>query len=360
MDQAGRARHPAHPRGVPEVAIIRLDEVTSTQDEAARRLQSGQRTPFALTARHQSRGRGRLGRPFASQAGGSLALTYVHRSRLDPARRGWFPLAAGLAALTALDAVLGPGATGSRATGPGTTGPDSTGPDATSPGSMGTDITGAARIGLKWPNDLHTEDGRKLGGILVEGRGADVVMLGIGLNLRGPILQADGTELPGAAWLRGDHGLRPGAATGTGPAGGAEPGRAAHEERTAREDAGALGARLESALAAALAEELALLESTGGDGVGAGTHERYTMTCLTLGRAVRVDPLGERGAGGEHPPSLHGTARAIDARGRLVVDLGGGEQVAVDVGDVRHLRPGDPVRSTTRDATGIEQEEHGT
>src|SRR5699024_2835706 len=144
MDQAGRARHPAHPRGVPEVAIIRIDEVTSTPDEAARRLQSGQRTPVALTARHQSRGRGRLGRPFASPAGGSLALTYVHRSRLDPARRGWFPLAAGLAALTALDAVLGPGATGSRATGP-----DTTGPDATSPGSMGTDITGAARIGLK-------------------------------------------------------------------------------------------------------------------------------------------------------------------------------------------------------------------
>lgn len=288
------------------VRILRLGEVTSTQDEAVRRLSAGEEPPFALTARHQSRGRGRLGRAFASPAGASLALTYVHRSRLDPARRGWFPLAAGLAALTALDEALGTAAAG--------------------------DVS----VGLKWPNDLHTADGRKLGGILVEGRGEDVVMLGIGANLRGPILQADGRAVPGAAWLHGEGGLRSGR--------GGE----------------ALARHLESALADALAEELALLEAAGGDGVSAGTHGRYTVTCLTLGRAVRVDPLGETGAGGAHPPALHGTARTIDARGRLVVDLSGGDQMAVDVGDVRHLRPDDPVRPAAREAMSIEQEEHGT
>lgn len=84
------------------------------------------------------------------------------------------------------------------------------------------------------------------------------------------------------------------------------------------------------------------------------------MTCLTFGRAVRVDPLGETGAGGAHPPSLRGIARTIDAYGRLVVDLEGGGRTAVDIGDVRHLRPDEPVRSSTDDAFGIEQEGHGT
>src|SRR5690625_7051937 len=49
----------------------------------------------------------------------------------------------------------------------------------------------------------------------------------------------------------------------------------------------------------------------------AGTHRRYTMTCLTLGSAVRVDRLDPAEAGGTG--SVHGTARAIDAHGRLVV-----------------------------------------
>lgn len=306
--------------------ILRRDEVTSTQDEAVRLLADGARPPFALTARHQTRGRGRLGRSFASPAGASLALTFVHRSRLAPERRGWFPLAAGLAAVTAIEQVVGGGA-----------------PD---------------RIGLKWPNDLHTGDGRKLGGILVEARGEELLMLGIGLNLRGPILQGDGQELPGAAWLLGPGGLRSGGAARQGAAGSdaAQDGEGRGELSGIEQ----LRHRLESALTAALAEELARLESAGGDGVSAGTRERYTMTCLTLGHAVRVDPLGETGAGGVHPPSLHGIARTIDAHGRLVVDLAGGDQVAVDVGDVRHLRPDGPVRSTTRGATGTEQEEHGT
>lgn len=291
------------------VPILRRSAVTSTQDEAAARARAGQRTPFALTAERQTRGRGRLGRPFASPAGASLSLTYAHRSRLAPDRRTWFPLAAGLAAVAAVEEICGPPA------------------------------VGEARIGLKWPNDLHTEQGRKLGGILVEGRGADLVLLGIGLNLRGPVLQADGAPVPGAAWLGGEGGVRARAAE--------------HEDAALRE-------RLGTALVAALAHELARLESTGGDGLSAGTHERYAMTCLTLGRAVRVDPLGETGTGGTPPSPLRGTAREIDRHGRLVVDLVGGDRMAVDVGDVRHLRPDGPVRPMTHDATGIEQEEHGT
>jgi BirA family biotin operon repressor/biotin-[acetyl-CoA-carboxylase] ligase len=84
---------------------MRLGAVASTQDEAAARLREGLRPPFAVTATRQDSGRGRLGRPFSSPDGASLALTYAHRTSLAPSLRGWFPLAAGLAALTALEGI---------------------------------------------------------------------------------------------------------------------------------------------------------------------------------------------------------------------------------------------------------------
>lgn len=285
-----------HPVGAdaPGPVLHRRDAVGSTQDEAAAFLRAGEAPPFTLTARRQTAGRGRLGRAFASPDGASLSLTHVHRTAITPEARGWIPLAAGLAAVRALDAVV-----------------PVTGED-------------GVRVGLKWPNDLHTADGRKLGGILVEVRGAHDLLIGIGLNLRGPVLGADGAPVPGAAWLRGEGGIR--------------------EEAGAPAD-GALREALEEALVAALRDELERLESTQGDGDDAGTRRRYTVSCLTLGRAVRVDPLGETGAGGAQsaPPALRGIARDIDGYGRLVLDPGTGERrTAVDVGDVRHLRPDAP------------------
>ncbi|WP_193105263.1 biotin--[acetyl-CoA-carboxylase] ligase [Brachybacterium sp. FME24] len=300
------------PAGMPSPRIIRLGTVTSTQDEAAQRLVAGEAVPFALTAREQRAGRGRLGRRFASPDGGNVYLTYVHRTGLDLERRTWFPLAAGLAAVDALSAVVG---------------------------------TDGVRLGLKWPNDLHTEDGRKLGGILVEGRGPDAVLIGIGLNVRGPVRDADGTEVPGAAWLLGDRGVRPGV-------GAPEIDEATRTDSTREQ--------IEQALATALAAELGALESTDGDADTAGIARRYTMTCLTFGQDVRVDPLGAIGAGGAQARPLHGTARRVDVRGRLVVDLEEGDQVAVDVGDVRHVRPSGSARPTADAERGVEQEEHGT
>ena len=299
------------------VRMHRLDEVTSTQDEAAARLAAGEPPPLVVTASRQRAGRGRLGRAFASPAGASLSLTYAHRTALPPERRGWFALAAGLAAVAAVERVCGP----ARA--------------------------GEPEIGLKWPNDLHTADGRKLGGILLEARGAEAVLLGIGMNLRGPVRAADGTGVEGAAWLVGEGGIRRDA-DGDGQAHPSGP------EPDLRE-------RCERTLVTALGAELERLESSGGDGVSAGLHDRYSMTCLTLGRAVRVDPLGVDGPGGTRPPPQRGTARSIDEHGRLVLDLVGGGQAAVDVGDVRHLRPDAPARPTTPETMRIDhQEEHGT
>ena len=67
------------------------------------------------------------------------------------------------------------------------------------------------------------------------------------------------------------------------------------------------------------------------------------MTCLTLGRTVRVDPLGEAAAGADAPPALRGAVLDVDGHGRLGLDRADGEGwIAVDVGDVRHLRPAAP------------------
>lgn len=303
----------------PAPVIHRLEDVASTQDEAAARWDgaagSAATAPFAVLAREQTAGRGRLGRRFVSPPGGALALTVAHRSALPPTGRTWFPLAAGLAVIDTLSAVLAPGTSASA-----------------------TSVT-AAELGLKWPNDIQTVEGRKLGGILVEGRGPHGVLVGIGLNLLGPIRDVDGESVPGATWLLG-------------------PGGILGRDASSPAEVDQLRERIGTHLARAVSRELAALESTGGDAQDAGTHQRYTMTCLTLGSMVRVDRLdpAETGDSG----SVRGTARAIDAHGRLVIDLDEGRGLAVDVGDVRHLRPGESAGKARATQPGARQEENGT
>lgn len=307
------------PAGTPRspVRITRFREVSSTQDIASAALADGDRPPFAVLAGQQSAGRGRLGRRFVSPEGGALALTVAHRTALPPARRTWFPLAAGVATLSALRTVLGD--------------------------RLHTEI------GLKWPNDIHTADGRKLGGILVEGRGADAVLIGIGLNLAGPIHEADGREVPGAAWLRGPGGIAPLGADG-----------ASREDGDSPTSLDTLRETIAATLATALLAELTALESSLGDAQVAGTRQRYTMSCLTVGQLVRIHPLGGSG-GAEQVSGPIGIAQDIDVHGRLVLRDDRGQEVAVDVGDVRHLRPGrlSGVDEGTAAHRG-EQEEHTT
>lgn len=274
------------------VVVHSRDVVTSTQDEAGRLWRQGQHTPFAVLAAEQTAGRGRLGRGFVTPPGGGLALTVALRTDLPVGARTWFPLAAGLAVIDSL-AGAGLDLTPVRRGPAGTVG----------------------HVGLKWPNDIHTVDGRKLGGILVEGRGPDCVLVGIGLNLRGPVRDADGAEVPGAAWLSG-----PGSVTG----------REATDLGTEE-----LRRVLTRGLLQGVLRESRLLEAEGGNARATGTLDRYAVTCLTLGRAVDVEPLGVACAPGERS-RLSGLARSIDDHGRLVLHLADGTDVPVDVGDVRH------------------------
>ena len=103
-----------------------------------------------LTAEYQSAGRGRRGRRWFAPPGGAVCLSWSWSFEVLPPQSGALSLAIGVSALRAL---------------------------------RGCGVTG---VGLKWPNDLVTADG-KLGGILIELRsesgGPTHVVVGIGLNV---------------------------------------------------------------------------------------------------------------------------------------------------------------------------------
>ncbi|MBW8824136.1 MAG: biotin--[acetyl-CoA-carboxylase] ligase [Xanthomonadales bacterium] len=111
----------------------------------------------ALFAEQQTAGRGRRGRAWVSPLAAHLYLSVLRRFEGGLARLGGLSLVAGVAVAEALR-----------------------------------DRHGIA-VGLKWPNDLLV-DGRKLGGILVEGGGEHggpvQAVIGIGINVRMPATMA--------------------------------------------------------------------------------------------------------------------------------------------------------------------------
>lgn len=131
-----------------------LASVDSTNSEAERRLAAGEETPFAVLARRQTAGRGRLGRAWQSDLPGNLYLSLALRPFVEVSRLGPFTVWMGLALCEHLEGELG------------------------------------TRLGLKWPNDLLDPEGRKVAGMLTEARvDADAVrelVFGLGLNLAGP------------------------------------------------------------------------------------------------------------------------------------------------------------------------------
>lgn len=141
--------------------------------ERRRRLPPGELPPpTLLVAETQTAGRGRLGRSWTSAPGSSL--TFSLGLELAPADWGGLSLAVGLAVAEALS-----------------------------------DLPGADRIGLKWPNDLWLRgEDRKLAGILVEAQagahlsGPRWTVVGIGINV---------LPLPGSGAASGSgEGLRSG------------------------------------------------------------------------------------------------------------------------------------------------------
>jgi len=154
---------------LPGFTVEVLPSIDSTNTELMRRARAGQCEPTLLVAEQQTAGRGRLGRVWQSDAGASLMMSLG--LPLAPADWSGLSLAVGVSVAESLQPVL-------PALGDGH----------------------AARIGLKWPNDLWLDGAageRKLGGILVEtasfvapqapaatrAPAARYVVVGIGINV---------------------------------------------------------------------------------------------------------------------------------------------------------------------------------
>lgn len=137
-------------------SLVVLDEIDSTNDEAARQLSAGRPAPFAVLARRQTRGRGRFGRTWHSESRTSLYASFAFRPRVAPERMQTFTLWMGVNICELLSNFAG------------------------------------VTPGIKWPNDILF-DGRKAGGMLTEARiDADQIrdlVFGLGLNVNRP---ADG------------------------------------------------------------------------------------------------------------------------------------------------------------------------
>jgi BirA family biotin operon repressor/biotin-[acetyl-CoA-carboxylase] ligase len=126
-------------------------------------------------ADEQTAGRGRLGRTWVAPAGSALLVSVLLRPALTAERTHLVTLAAGLAALDAIDELA------------------------------------PVPAGLKWPNDVVVGD-RKLAGILAEADGAGAVVVGMGVNVQPAALPADLVDIATAvavdraqllvAWLR--------------------------------------------------------------------------------------------------------------------------------------------------------------
>lgn len=133
------------------VRVEVVDEIDSTSSQLLARATAGAPSGTCLAAEWQSAGRGRRGRTWVSSLGGSLTFSLLWRFERGAGHLGGLSLAAGVAVANALEGC------------------------------------GAARVQVKWPNDVVV-DFRKLAGILVETsgdlHGPSAAVIGIGVNYR--------------------------------------------------------------------------------------------------------------------------------------------------------------------------------
>lgn len=116
-------------------------------------------------AEHQTAGKGRRGRTWVSPLGHNIYLSLLWHYQDGPGAINGLSLAVGVAVVKALRGI------------------------------------GVADVALKWPNDIHWR-GRKLAGILIEvsgeSNGPSHAVIGLGLNVYLPQIQAEGIE---QAWV---------------------------------------------------------------------------------------------------------------------------------------------------------------
>lgn len=143
-----RLRAPVTPLALrwARIPLMTCFETDSTNTRLLQALKQGLSQPLALGAEQQTQGRGRHARPWLTPLGGGIALSLAWPSMLWPDRRTPSALSLRVGVALARACVR----------------------------------LGVRDVRLKWPNDLLVE-GRKLGGVLIEGNAMGVV-IGVGLN----------------------------------------------------------------------------------------------------------------------------------------------------------------------------------
>jgi BirA family biotin operon repressor/biotin-[acetyl-CoA-carboxylase] ligase len=159
---ARRIRDALSPASNALLATLDVDWIVDSSNSVLLRREGVAAGAEALLVEGQSGGRGRRGREWRSPLASNLYLSLARRYAGGLARLGGLSLAAGVAVAEALHSL---------------------------------DVA----VQLKWPNDLIIE-GRKLGGLLVEGGGEHAgpvrAVVGLGLNLRMPEHAARGIQQP--------------------------------------------------------------------------------------------------------------------------------------------------------------------
>ena len=137
--------------------IFTHDKIDSTNNEVERLLANGEKTPFAVLANQQSKGRGRFDRTWHSPKGGNIYISFGFRPNVQAIRIRNFTLWQGLNICNFLR-----------------------------------NFIGSDQIKIKWPNDIFFK-GRKLAGMLTEAsidcERIKTLVFGIGLNTNIPTNQ---------------------------------------------------------------------------------------------------------------------------------------------------------------------------
>ena len=145
----GSLRSPTLPVEGEGKRLVRLGGVGSTQEVAFELAERGAADGTVVMADTQTVGRGRRGRAWRDEPGGSLLMSVIVRPRMSAADLPKLSLATAVAVAEAIESTTG------------------------------------LHVRLKWPNDVLVS-GRKLAGILLESRivAEPIVVAGTGINLR--------------------------------------------------------------------------------------------------------------------------------------------------------------------------------
>jgi BirA family biotin operon repressor/biotin-[acetyl-CoA-carboxylase] ligase len=250
------------------------DEVESTQSEfnlaaSGSDIREGQ----VIVAEYQSKGRGRLDRSFESQKYLALTFSFLLKPTRGQVEWSWLPLLIGSSVVEAINGVL-------------------------QIGSDNSDGADPYKTFTKWPNDIVTPDGLKLGGILLEQRDSYLIA-GIGINVHH---KSDQLPVPHAISLD-----------------------LFSKRRNQRE-------LILSEILKKIEDRYLLWSSLG---TTDGEKKRYQESSLTLGSSVVAQIPGGR--------QISGIALDIDLNGSLLIQTS--EKVeTVSAGDVIHARGNTQIR----------------